>query len=201
MRRSFLAFTILPLVLLCGCASYEAAPLSSLSSQIIRTQAPEASSDLLITAKTLTKAECKQYFDRDVIKKGYQPVQLYIQNDSDKSFSFSPDRVGLTCARSEEVARKVHTSTLGRAAGYGAAALFLWPMAIPAVVDGIKSSQANEALDRDFSAKTAMDQTIQPHAHFNKVLFIPANEYKSTFDLVLIDLKSGDAKTFTVNAN
>ena len=157
---------------------------------------------ILISAKAFNKSDCKKYLDRDVLKKGYQPVQLYIQNNSDKSYLFSLNRVSLSCARPEEVAEKVHTSTVGRAAGYGAAAWFTCGLlAIPAVVDGVKSSQANEALDNDFSAKTARDQTILPHSHLNKLIFVPVNEYQQMFSITLIEQESNKPKTFNIVAN
>jgi hypothetical protein len=201
-RKVFLPIVACSLTLLSGCASYNASPLNSLSSQVIYSSAAEAkSSDVTVIAKTFNKVDCKRYLDRDVIEKGYQPIQLYIQNDSDKRYSFSLSRISLPCIRPEEIAEKVHTSTVGRATGYGVASLFLWPLAIPAVVDGVKSSQANEALDNDFSSKAAMDQTIQPHSYLNKLIFVSVNEYQAAFRLTVIDQETGESKSFNVNAN
>lgn len=194
------SLSLLILVFLCGCASYKASPLNSLSSDIIQTFPAEGS--VVITAKAFNKADCKRYLDRDVISKGYQPIQLYIQNDSEKDYIFSLNRVSLSCARPEEVAEKVHTSTIGRAAGYGAAAIFTCGLfAIPAVIDGVKSSQANEALDNDFSAKTAIDQVIYAHSHLNKLIFIPVNEYQSLFHVTLMDKETSQIEKFEVFTN
>jgi hypothetical protein len=191
-KISLLALTIL----LTGCASYNSQPLAN---AIFETA--DSKQDVVAMAKTFDKADCKRYLDRDVIAEGYQPVQLYIQNNSDKNYIFSLNRMTIPYARAEEVADKVHTSTVGRAVGYGVAALFIWPFAIPAVVDGVKSAQANDNLDIDFSAKTARDQTIAPHSYFNKIVFVPQAEYQSTFSLTLIDQESKEPKTLEVSAN
>ncbi|MBS0603730.1 MAG: hypothetical protein JSS60_01695 [Verrucomicrobia bacterium] len=183
------------LLLLSGCASYRAAPLSSLPSEGYKKD------DIIVSAKTFDKADCKRYLDRDVIQKGYQPVQLYIQNNSDSNYIFSLSRLSVSTARPDEVARKVHTSTVGRAVGYGVGALFLWPLAIPAVVDGVKSANANEALDNDFSSKTAMDRTIQAHSHFNKLIFVPVSEYQPRFTLELMDQETKMVKKVDVIAS
>jgi hypothetical protein len=191
---------LLSLVFLCGCASYKATPLNTLSSDIIQTF--PAQGNVTITAKAFNKADCKKYLDRDVISKGYQPVQLYIQNGSEKPYLFSLNRISLSCARPEEVAEKVHTSTAGRATGYGAAAVLTCGLfAIPAIVDGVKSSQANEALDNDFSAKTARDQVIHAHSHFNKIIFVPVNEFQSPFTVTLVDQKTNQPKNHEVFVN
>lgn len=196
----FILFAI-PVFILSGCASYSASPLSVLSYEMIQTAHLSGEGNILITAKAFSKSDCKRHLDRDVIGKGYQPIQLYIQNNSDKNYTLSLNRINMTCARPEEVADKVHTSTVGRAAGYGAAAWFTFGiLAIPAVVDGVKSSQANEALDSDFSSKTAREQNlIFPHSHFNKLIFVPVNEYQPMFTISLIDQESNQVKTFNVN--
>lgn len=187
------------LILLSGCASYQAASLNTLSSDAMVSGMP-GREEIVVVAKAFNKADCKRYLDRDVIAQGYQPIQLYIENKSDKNYAFSLSRVSLSCASPEEVAEKVHTSTVGRATGYGVGALFLWPLAIPAIVDGVKSSQANDALDIDFSSKAARDQVIQPHAYFNKLLFVPSNEYQPAFTVTLMDQNS-NKKALAVRVN
>ena len=197
-RKYLLASLLISLIALSSCASYKAASLNTLSSEIMLYNTSEE--PIVIVAKAFNKADCKRYLDRDVISKGYQPVQIYIQNNSDKNYHFSLDRVNLSCARPDEVAETVHTSTAGRATAYGVGALFLWPLAIPAVIDGVKSSQANDSLDSDFSSKTARDQTIYQYSHLNKVIFVPVNEYQRNFNITLIDEASKKPKTFHVIA-
>ena len=158
-----------------------------------------AEKDVVATAKAFNKSDCKRYLDRDVIAEGYQPIQLYIENKSDKPYSFALSRVSLPVAQPEEVAQTVHTSTVGRAVGYGVGAIFLWPLAIPAIVDGVKSAEANDHLDVDYSSKAARDQVIQPHSHFNKLLFVPVNGYQSSFTVTLMDQNS-NTKAITVTA-
>jgi hypothetical protein len=184
---------------LAGCASYESQPLSNLTLETVLPS--QKKGEIVAVAKTFDKSECKRYLDRDVIAQGYQPVQLFIQNNTDKSYIFSLNRMSLPFARSEEVADKVHTSTVGRAVGYGAAALVIWPFAIPAIVDGVKSAKANENLDLDFSMKTARDQTIAPHSYLNKIVFVPSGQYQSQFTVTLIDQETNEPKILTLSAN
>ncbi len=198
-KKYLIAIFCIPLMALSSCASYRASSLNSLSSTIVVT--PSNNEEVLVTAQAFTKEDCRRYLDRDVISKGYQPVQIYIQNNSKRSYNFSLDRVGLPCARPDEVANTVHTSTVGRAVGYGVGALFLWPLAIPAVVDGIKSSEANASLDSDFSSKTARNQVIQQYSTLNKLIFVPVNEYQENFNITLVDLDTNTLKTFSVTIN
>jgi hypothetical protein len=207
---SFLALTIS----FTSCASYHAAPLSA--PDII--QLTPRQEEVSIISQTFTKKDCRKFLDRDVLSKGYQPVQIYIHNNSDKYYAFSPNDITLPIVSPEEVAKKVHTSTFGRVAGYSAGAMVLWPFAIPAaifvcplvilpiailpavpaVVDGIKSSQANTALDHDFLAKAAHDQTIAPYSHFNALIFVRTKDYRDSYTLTLIDQSSQQPKTFDI---
>ena len=61
---------------------------------------------------------------------------------------FSPEGLSVPVCSPEEVADKCHTSTAGRATAYGVGALFLWPLAVPAIVDGVRSHEANVKLDK-----------------------------------------------------
>jgi hypothetical protein len=180
---------------LTSCASYRASPLTPPVSSI--TTSPKEK-EISVVSKAFTKRDCQTFFDRDVIAEGYQPVQIYIQNNSDKKYLFSLDRLSLPIARAEEVAEKVHTSTIGRIVGYSIGALFLWPFVIPAVIDGIKSAEANDALDDDFAAKAARDGIILPYSAFNAVVFVPKRSYQNNYTVTLIDQENKAPKEFAV---
>ena len=198
-RLLFASGTLALAIALTSCASYSAAPLCNPSADLIEI-APR-NEGISVVSKTFTRSDCDRFLDRDVLAEGYQPIQLYIQNDSDKNYVFSLNRITLPIARPEEVAEKVHTSTAGRAAGYGAGALILWPLAVPAIVDGVSSANANEALDNDFVAKAARDQVIFPHSRFNAIIFVPVHAYQNSYTLTLIDKDSKQPKVFNIVSN
>jgi hypothetical protein len=184
-----------------GCASYNAISLNEPSLQETLLSTNAQTEKISIVAKRFNKTDCQRYLDRDVISKGYQPIQLYIQNNSKSNYVFSLHRVSLNCASAEEVADKVHTSTIARAVGYGAGAILLWPLAIPAVIDGVGSANANEALDNDYYSKTAQDQVIFPYAHINKLLFVSKYGLESTFTVTLMNQETKALETITVALN
>lgn len=186
-------------VLVTGCANYRASCLENLSTHTATVYPLPENQEVRITAKTFSKTDCKKYLDRDVIAKGYRPVQLQIENTSDSDYFFSLARVSMPCATPEQVADAVHTSTVGRAVGYGVAAVFTCGLfAIPAVVDGCKSAKANEQLDHDFLTKTARDQVIAPHSRVNMLMFVPKSCYQKTFSLSLIDQSKHKIRSFQI---
>lgn len=194
-----IAILCLPLLILSSCASYKASSLNNLSSAIITTSSNKE--PVVIVAKAFDKNDCKRHLDRDVLAEGYQPVQLFIQNNSNSNYNFSLDKISLPCARAEEVAQTVHTSTVQRVVWYSAGALILSPLfAIPAVIDGIKSKNANEALDNDFAAKTAKNQVIHSYSTLNKLIFVPVAEYQEGFTVTLVDMDSNKPKILSAIA-
>ena len=211
--KMILSFGLVSVLILASCASYNASPLYDLG--LLQTSAKEE--EISIVSKTFTKADCKKFFDRNVIAKGYQPIQLYIQNNSNHSYSFSLNRISLPVAKSEEVAKKLHTSTVGRVVGYGAGALALQALLIfsdapsspmlptralfiPSVVDGVKSSEANATLDSDLATKTAKDKVIFPHSQMNAIIFIPISSYQDSFTITLIDVNTNEPKVLQVTS-
>lgn len=201
MKKSFLIAASSVLLTLTGCASYNASPLNMLSTEMMLSHSdPDVkNSNLLVVAKSFSKEDCERYLDRDVIRKGYQPVQLFIQNNSNKDYHFSLNRISMPSAKPDEVAKKVHTNTAGRATGYAVAGLLTSGLLfIPAIVDGIGSANANEALDYDFSTKVAQDQTIYSHSHFNKLLFVPVSAYEQILSITLIDKETSLPETIKV---
>ncbi len=196
MKKSWLSTVSIAsiLLLVSGCANYRASPMSPMLTHLSQ----DSNKGLTIIAKKFDQQDCRKFLDRDVIRKGYQPIQLYIHNNTNTNYVFSLNNVGLVHADPMEVARQVHTSTVGRAVGYGVCGLLVWPFLIPAVVDGIKSSEANDALDRDFLEKAASDQIISAHSYFNKLIFIPSNDCPRTFSLSLANVSSNEVDSFVV---
>lgn len=169
------------LSLLSGCAKYKAKPLTKLS--MPTTQERSISFEYHV----LDRKECKKYLDRDVISKGYQPIHLTITNNSNKYLNLSLDDFSLLCVSPSTVAKSVHTSTAGRAAGYSVAGVLTFGVFfIPAIVDGVGSSKANKKLDADFENKSIEDRVIAPHRTINGLVFTPREGFEEDFSFVLI---------------
>ncbi|MDO8281014.1 MAG: hypothetical protein Q7U10_00060 [Thermodesulfovibrionia bacterium] len=198
MRRNlmFIVILLFPFMLV-SCATYKPVSLSNLQPDF----APysETINGVTLSMKKLSAGDSKTYFDRDVIAEGYQPLHITISNNSNKYILFSNQGISLPIVPAQEVAEKVHTSTVGRATAYGVGALLFWPLLIPAVVDGVGSANANEKLDRDFNAKSADQMVVQPYATHNGIIFVPTSDYNGTFTVRLIDKETKEKLEYRVN--
>jgi len=173
------------LLLLAGCAKYKAMPLPQLSHYA-------GKHGVSLAHKAFNVTESKMYLGRDVLKKGYQPVQITITNTTDHTYQVSQSSLSMPVANADFVAQKAHTNTTGRAVGYGTAAVLSCGLfAIPAIVDGIGSSKANEQLDMDYSAKMLrLDGVIRPHSTVSGVVFVPRGAYTGDFTFTVVDTDS-----------
>lgn len=142
--------------------------------------------------KKFDKAGCKTYLGRDVLAEGYVPMQMTIRNDSNEILYLSPENFNIPLASVHEVSSKVHTSTATRIVAWGVPGLFIWPFLIPAVYDGVKSSEANDALDTDYQSKALKEQLIQPRSTYNAVVFVPKNQANQPIEMFLVNQKTHD---------
>ncbi len=196
MKKIFkIIIPVIVVFLLGGCAKYRVQPLN----RLMATSFNDDEQSVSFAYKIFNLNDCKRFLDRNVLAKGYQPIQITIVNNSNKYINFSRSGFSLPYVSAEEISKKVHTSTLGRAAGYGIGSLFLWPLAIPAVVDGVKSSNANSKLDEDFIRKELSDQIISPFTSINGLIFVSKEEFTSEFRITLVD--SRNSKKIELSTN
>ena len=180
-----------------GCAGYKAVTMPRLQPEFALNS--QKQNDVIVAIKIFSREDCKRYFDKDLITEGYQPIQIAIDNQSKNYYLFSKNGISLPTVPPEEVAQKAHRSTVGRATGYGVAGLFIWPLLIPAVVDGVGSSKANTQMDIDFASKGLQDAVIQPYVVANGVIFVPTSEFRSNLQINIIERDTKEKLTFTFN--
>lgn len=197
MLRIFTFVSILSCIL-GGCARYCATSLLPPPPVVLHNEPTK--NGLRIYAKAFSEHECKKFLDRNILAKGYQPIQLYIENHSHKTYLLSKNNISLPLVDPKEVAQKVHTSTIARATGYGAAAILICPLfAIPAVVDSLNSEKANESLDSDYFTKTIKDQVLFPYSQNNMILFVLREAFHHSFTVTLIDDKTKSPQQLLVH--
>lgn len=171
------------LVGLSGCARYRAKSLKSI------TKASAKAQTISFSYRIFTPADCQKYLGRNVIRKGYQPIQITFVNNTDRYFNISKRGLSFEYNSTEEVLGALHFNTTGRAVGYGILGLFLWPFIIPAIVDGIGAAKANKQMDADFANKILVKQIVEPHSTVNGIVFVDADsEFDEDFTFTVSDI-------------
>ena len=188
---------VLGMLVLSSCAKYKP---KTLHTSIGKAQTKQG---VTLSAHAFTEQDCRYYFSRRMLSKGYQPIQLSFKNNSNKTYVLDTRDISVSLERVHRVAKDCHLNTAGRVASWGVASLFLWPFLIPTVVDGVKASKANKKLDRDFERR-ALDVGskihIYPQESVHKIMFVDQQNYRQKFDVILrSEENSLDSIKFNVN--
>ena len=156
-----------------------------------------------IRAKAYTAMESENYLNRDLIKKGYQPIQVTIQNNTQKTYFLSDQGIDLQTASSKAVASKVMRASIPRSIAYKVAGFFFWPFIIPGTIDTIKTFHSHAKMKKDYYAKSikAEEETLAPYSLVNRVIFVKVGESTESFTLYLREAKQGVYQGFSVELN
>src|SRR2546423_1022442 len=79
--------------------SYNAKPLCDLA-----TEAISQDNSISFAYRIFNKKDCIKYLDRDVIKKGYQPIQITLANNTNRYLKISRKNFSLATVSIDEVA-------------------------------------------------------------------------------------------------
>lgn len=148
------------------------------------------SDTLHIVAKAYTPEESKKYLRKDLVSKGYQPVQITIQNNSANEFSLSSGSVDLPTAEPSKIASKMMHSAIPRSLALRAASLVFWPFIFPSTIDSLVTLKNYKLLKHDLQSKLVKKEVVAPYSIYNRVVFVPVSEFKGSFDVTLIELNS-----------
>ena len=193
--RKILSLLLILAFMLQGCASYRAARLPS--SNVTSFANYQNQDGLKVAVKFFDARESKKIFGVGKLYTKFQPVYIAIDNRTNNAYEFKKRMLSKQTAPAEEVAKECGFSTVGRATTYGVAGLFIWPLLIPAVVDGVGSSQANVKMEDDYMYKEIKDDRIQPNGLLNGVVFLDKMKDGETLDIRLSNVDTNEIKLFT----
>jgi hypothetical protein len=179
---------VLAAALISGCARYKARPLTCLSPLASMQEDDTKKESIEFSYTIFSRRDCRRYLDKDLIGKGYQPILITLTNKTSHTLSLSLDDFSFPCADVAVVAEAVHYSPLKRLISYGVGALFIWPLIIPALVDGMGAIEANKDLDYDFYAKALPAVSIiRPGCSIRGLIFVPVHQFTKDFYFLLSD--------------
>jgi hypothetical protein len=172
-----------------GFERYPIYPLKSVTTELLPSFSLDESR-VVIVAKAMSSADSKRSFGHDLISRGVQPLQLTIQNNTSNEYSLCRSSVDLPSIETGKIVSKVKRSSLARSIGYKIAGFFFWPLMIPGTIDSIRVMVHHGKLKKDLIAKGMKDEVVAPYSTFNRVLFVPEQEFQESFKITLIDLDS-----------
>jgi hypothetical protein len=176
--------------LLSGWTSYQEGVIPTL-------ERTSESRKVTIETKVYTPEDSKQYLKRDLISRGFQPIQMTIHNNTTSVVTVEDFDAEQPTAG--QMARQVMKDVIPRSIGYRVASLVFWPFAIPATIDTIKNLQTYSKMKRDFAARSIKLEIIPPYSTLNRVLFVRSEDLKDNYTLTLYDQFTGKLDEYKVD--
>lgn len=151
-----------------------------------------------ISIKSLTAEESKKYLKADLLKSGYVPLSVSIENQSSDDYLIRPELISLPLVESSKIASVIKRSSLPASIGLKIAGFIFWPFSIPSTMHGIKTLQDHQKMKRDLSIKSVKEELIPPYTTMNRVFFVPSEKSQESFSVSLINQETLESKVFWV---
>ena len=161
---------------------------------------PYQQEGIYVEAKAYDAQESQAYLNRDLIKKGFQPVQLTIQNNTAHTFHLSKEGVDLPHTSPTRIASHVSCEAIPRAVIFKVIGFFFPPFLIAGTIDGAATLHAHLKMKGDYQAKSLKDtnETLLPYSTVHRIVFVPKERYTDEFNLYLKQDRSHQYASFHV---
>lgn len=144
-----------------------------------------------VCAKKLTREDCLDYFNCNVVGCGFQPIALTIKNNSADMILLRTTSIDLPLLSPKKVARGCQWNTPLLTSTTGClACIFFWQALIPIAYAGYKMSEYNNEIPKRL--KTGVIHSTQaieipPFETVNKVMFVESDYCPSYFLITLFN--------------
>lgn len=178
-----------------GCATYKTYSLPT--SDIYNLSNRQEKGGVIVGIKFFEPRELKAIFGTNTLKKGIEPVYIIIDNKSSNTYIFSRRRINRTIIPVDIVVQRCGFHTLARASRWGIPGAVLWPLLVPAVIDGISSSETNKKMASDYEYKEIKDGRIFPGTVLNGCVFIDTIKSGEEFNIRIQDIEDNEILLFS----
>jgi hypothetical protein len=158
--------------------------------------------NILLSIKKFSPDECLDIFSANIVKCGYQPIQLTINNFSTELVYLSPTNISLKLASPEKVAKSCHWKTGEMTITAGAlACLFWWPALIPTAYCGLEMQNKNEKISKNILKQDMVqcwdNVSILPSENISRIIFVAVEDLRRNFSMSIFSSKDKNIE-FTV---
>lgn len=157
-----------------------------------------------LQVRAISGQESKELFGRNVIKKGLQPLQIFLYNNTPYNQVWRPSYIDLPLSSSREISKRVKRDTALWVAAiwipiyvYVAPVLTIYGAPLTALYLSKQNKKRGKKVEANALNHTPMH--IPPYERVSKFIFIPREEYKKDFEIRLFNEDKKKLITFEVD--
>lgn len=150
---------------------------------------PLQDTGVIVEAKAYSGIESQKYLHRNLPSRGYQPIQISIQNNTPQTFALCSQSIDLPLTSEKQIAKGVFIEGIPRSIGFKIASLFFWPLMIPGTIDTMVTMKCHQKLKRNLTTKSVKDyqEIILAYSTVNRIIFVKAEDCQPHFHVSLVD--------------
>ena len=171
------------------CSSIDARAKSKLVSNKVTQQVANLKDRSLdsisFSYRLFTAKECKESLNaKNLIKKGYQPIQITVTNKSDKNISISSKNFSLPCVSVDEITEVLYQSRKKQSRNLGIAGCFVggWTLIVPSIVRSYGADDYHDEMHKNLTEKS-LSATVLSGATVSGLIFVKRSDFRSDFSL------------------
>lgn len=161
--------------------------------------------NVTLTVDVYSAKQSKNYFNKDLLAAGYQPIQIHIENETSHILTLRPSYITLPLTPTNRIAKLLHRNVaLTVSALIYPSLLFWWQgIFVFAIPTGLAMKRSNEKITDNlkFNGMNVWDVVeIPPYSHVDRFIFVVLDEFRLPFTVRLFDEDAKKDYTFPVNA-
>lgn len=151
---------------------------------------------ITVSARVLTKEECKHHLRANVPKWGYQPIQITIDNHTESTYLLSPESIDLPTASSNEISRNIIRDSIPRAVVFNVLGFLFFPFSIAGTMSSFYTNKAYRSMKKTLRIREVKTEKVQPYTVYHRIFFVPVGEFKDSFSISLQEEESLQTHVF-----
>lgn len=153
-----------------------------------------------IWARAYSSYESQRNLEKNILALGVQPIEVKIQNHSDKTYYLSTDGIDIESLSPKKVAGTLLIEAIPRSIAYKVVSFFFWPMILPATIDEIITYTSYRSLKGDLEAKSVKNEgeAILPYSTVHRILFVSNSQMREELDVTLFEAEENRSASYLV---
>jgi len=151
-----------------------------------------------VSIRVVSEEESKKYFSCDLMRMGYQPVRLVIENASDTPYFVSPRLFDISLIDAKQIAKKIGKRAIPRSIIWKIVGIFFWPAVIPSAIDSVLTYKSFHKMYSAIASRALREEVVPAYGIIHRVFFVQLGQLTEAFAFSLENTDTLESAIFSV---